>query len=62
MSGAVEQLRTHVVRLANMYSEEQVQLYERGYGKDPAGNNAFAYFLLPYRTSYLAEYSSYPLP
>ncbi|KAL5254907.1 hypothetical protein ACHWQZ_G014376 [Mnemiopsis leidyi] len=36
-AGAVEQLRTHVVRLANMYSEEQVQLYERGYGKDPAG-------------------------
>ena len=36
-TGAVEQLRTHVVRLANMYSEDQVQLYERGYGKDPAG-------------------------
>lgn len=36
-AGAVEQLRTHVVRLANLYSEDQVQLYERGYGKDPAG-------------------------
>ena len=36
-TGAVEQLRTHVVRLAALYSEDKVQLYERGYGKDPAG-------------------------
>lgn len=36
-AGAVEQLRTHVTRLANMYSGDKVQLYERGYGKDPAG-------------------------
>jgi len=36
-AGAVEQLRTHVVRLANLYPGDLVELYERGYGKDPAG-------------------------
>jgi len=35
-AGAVEQLRTHVARLSAIYDEDQVQLYERGYGKDPA--------------------------
>uniref|UniRef100_A0A1I8IGC0 SRP54 domain-containing protein n=1 Tax=Macrostomum lignano TaxID=282301 RepID=A0A1I8IGC0_9PLAT len=41
-SGAVEQLRTHVRRLAAAYPPESdgssyVELYEKGYGKDPAG-------------------------
>lgn len=35
-AGAVEQLRTHVARLSAIYDQDQVQLYERGYGKDPA--------------------------
>jgi len=41
-SGAVEQLRTHVRKLNALHPEkrngrELVQLYDRGYGKDPAG-------------------------
>lgn len=37
-SGAVEQLRIHVQKLAlNCSKEDQVQLFEKGYGKDSAG-------------------------
>jgi len=41
-SGAVEQLRTHVRKLNALHPEKRhdrdmVQLYDRGYGKDPAG-------------------------
>lgn len=35
-SGAVEQLRTHVRNLSAGLAEEQLQLFERGYGKDAA--------------------------
>ena len=42
-SGAVEQLRTHVMRLAALYprragqTHDNIVLYEKGYGKDAAG-------------------------
>jgi len=42
-AGAVEQLRTHVKRLNSMYptknpnDKDNVELYEKGYGKDAAG-------------------------
>jgi len=42
-AGAVEQLRTHVKRLNSMYptknpnEKDNVELYEKGYGKDAAG-------------------------
>ena len=39
-AGAIEQLRTHVRHLNSVFSEKNVsmiELYERGYGKDPAG-------------------------
>ncbi len=37
-SGAIEQLRTHVCNLNNIFNEKpMIELYERGYGKDPAG-------------------------
>ena len=44
-AGAVEQLRTHTKRLNSLYPAENqtdgkpvVELYEKGYGKDAAGN------------------------
>lgn len=47
-AGAVEQLRTHTKHL-NALHPNSVQLYEQGYGKDPAGLTAAAiaigYFL-----------------
>merc|ERR1712223_261708 len=41
-AGAVEQLRTHVLRVNSLYPSESngkstVELYEKGYGKDAAG-------------------------
>lgn len=39
-SGAIEQLKTHVSHLNNIFNEkntEMIELYSRGYGKDPAG-------------------------
>ena len=37
-SGAIEQLRTHVCNLNNIFNEKAtIELFERGYGKDPAG-------------------------
>ncbi|CAF4290608.1 unnamed protein product, partial [Adineta steineri] len=39
-AGAIEQLKTHVARLNNIFSEKEspmIELYERGYGKDAAG-------------------------
>ena len=39
-SGAIEQLSTHVCHLNNIFSEKNmamIELYARGYGKDPAG-------------------------
>ena len=37
-SGAIEQLRTHVRSLNEMFNEKSmIELFERGYGKDPAG-------------------------
>ena len=40
-AGAVEQLRTHT-RYLNSLHANSVQLYEQGYGKDPAGLAAAA--------------------
>ncbi|EFO25439.1 srpr protein [Loa loa] len=40
-AGAVEQLRTHTMHL-NALHPNSVQLYEQGYGKDPAGLTAAA--------------------
>lgn len=40
-AGAVEQLRTHTKHL-NALHPNHVQLYEQGYGKDPAGLAAAA--------------------
>lgn len=40
-AGAVEQLRTHTKHL-NALHANSVQLYEQGYGKDPAGLAAAA--------------------
>ncbi|CAM2706582.1 unnamed protein product [Rotaria socialis] len=39
-AGAIEQLKTHVNHLNNIFSEkkmEMIELYQRGYGKDAAG-------------------------
>ncbi|CAF1471970.1 unnamed protein product, partial [Adineta steineri] len=39
-AGAIEQLKTHVARLNNIFNEKElpmIELYERGYGKDAAG-------------------------
>ncbi|CAF1398767.1 unnamed protein product [Adineta steineri] len=39
-AGAIEQLKTHVARLNNIFNEKEVpmiELYQRGYGKDAAG-------------------------
>ncbi|XP_055354799.1 signal recognition particle receptor subunit alpha homolog [Paramacrobiotus metropolitanus] len=36
-AGAVEQLRTHRARLNTLHPNSQVELYEKGYGKDAAG-------------------------
>ncbi len=36
-SGAVEQLRVHVRNLKALDANASVELFERGYGKDPAG-------------------------
>lgn len=35
-SGAVEQLKTHVKNLCSLDANAKVELFERGYGKDPA--------------------------
>lgn len=40
-AGAVEQLRTHTKHLNSLHPNS-VQLYEQGYGKDPAGLAAAA--------------------
>lgn len=44
-SGAVEQLRTHTNNLKAIDSRSQVELFEKGYGKDSAGiaKDAIAY-------------------
>jgi signal recognition particle receptor subunit alpha len=39
-AGAIEQLKTHVNHLNNIFNEKNmpmIELYQRGYGKDAAG-------------------------
>jgi signal recognition particle receptor subunit alpha len=47
-SGAIEQLGVHVRNLSSMEKTGRVELFDKGYGKDPAGiaKEALSYGIL----------------